>query len=92
MKKPVLIKTTPRLFPDEESEATTAPQITIEGRITDPLSYSYFKGRTNLFTRISNKGINPYRFGIETLGQVRENGNKASVLLLRVERFCILTD
>jgi len=72
MKKPVLIKTTPRLFPDEESEATTAPQITIEGRITAPLSYSYFKGREDLFTRFSNKDINPYRSRIEPLEKASE--------------------
>jgi hypothetical protein len=72
MKKPVLIKTTPRLFPDEESEATTAPQITIEGRITDPLSYSYFKGREDLFTRFSNKDINPSRSRIEPLEKASE--------------------
>lgn len=71
-KKPVLIKRTARLFPEKESEAATATSVTSEGRITEPLSYDPFKGREVLFTRLSNKDINPYRSGIETRGKASE--------------------
>jgi len=72
LEKPARLKATARFFPDKESEASTVSHITNEGHISDPLSYCLYKGREDLFTRISNKGINPYGSRIKILEKVSE--------------------
>ncbi len=71
MKKPALIETTVRLFPNKEL-VTATTRTTVKSRITDPLLYCPFNGREYLFKRISNKDINPYRSGIETREKASE--------------------
>lgn len=72
LKKLILIRTTARLFPDEESEATTATPFTSESRINAPLSYSPFKGKEYLSSPIFKKGLDPYPSRIETLEKASE--------------------
>jgi len=65
MKKPVLIRTTVRLFPDQESEAASKPRAAIKGHVIN---------------RMLKKGLDPYRSCIETWGKALENGKKLSFL------------
>jgi hypothetical protein len=51
MKKPALIETAVRLFPDKEYDAAATPA-TIKSRITDPPSYYFFKGKEAYLSRI----------------------------------------
>jgi hypothetical protein len=54
MKKPALIKTTVRLFPDKKSAAATT-RTTIKGHATGLLYYSPLKSKDNLLSRILKK-------------------------------------
>ncbi|MFZ0451720.1 MAG: hypothetical protein WAL98_20980 [Desulfatiglandaceae bacterium] len=72
MKKPARLKTTARLFPDKESEATTATSFTSEGRITDPLPYCPSEDKEYLSSHIFKKGFDPYPSRIEPLEKASE--------------------
>jgi hypothetical protein len=67
LKKPARLKAAARFFPDEESEATTAPQITSEGRINAPLHYYHFKGKKDGLTNILETDFDAYQPCIKTL-------------------------
>jgi len=90
MKKPALIQTTVRLFPDKEFDAATT-QTTIKGHVTGRLYYSPLKSKKNLISRILKKGLAPYASCIKILEKACENGKEPAVLLLGVGEYCCLT-
>jgi hypothetical protein len=66
MKKPGLIETAVRPFPEKEFDAATT-QITI---------------KCHVIGRMLKKGLDPYRSCIETWGKALENGKKSTVFQL----------
>jgi len=69
MKKPALIETTVRLFPDKEFETATI-RTTIMGHV---------------ISRMLKKGIDPYRPCVETGGKALEKGKKLKVFQLEFQ-------
>jgi hypothetical protein len=66
MKKPGLIKTTVRLFPDSYIDAATT-RTTIKGHV---------------ISRMLKKGLDLYRSCIETWGKALDNGKKSTLFQL----------
>lgn len=66
MKKPALIETAVRLFPDKEFETATT-RIAIKGHVTGRLYYSPLNSKENILNHIHRTGLGPYIFCIETL-------------------------
>jgi hypothetical protein len=56
MKKPGLIDTTVRLFPDKKSAAATT-RTTTKGHVTGPLNYSPLKSKENILNHIHRTGL-----------------------------------
>jgi hypothetical protein len=56
MKKPALIETTVRLFPDDESASATT-RTTIKGHVTGRFYYSPLKSKENILNHIHRTGL-----------------------------------
>jgi hypothetical protein len=73
MKKPALIETTVRLFPDKEFDAATT-QNTIKGHATGRLYYSPLKSKEYLLSRSLRKDLASYAPSVEALEKIGEIG------------------
>ncbi len=80
MKKPALIETTVRLFPDKEFDAATT-RTTIKGHVIGRLYYSPLKSRDNLLSRILNKCLTPYISCIEILEKAPEKEKSGCIVV-----------
>jgi len=90
MKKPALIQTTVRLFPDKEFAAATT-RTTSKGHVIGRFYYSPSKSEKNIFSRVLKKCLAPHMCCIEFLEKACENGKEPAVLLLGVGEYCCLT-
>ena len=66
-KKQAILKTAARLFATQGFDATTTLQIAREAGATEPLIYCHFKGKDDLFTRISDTTFSIYFSRIDEL-------------------------
>ena len=68
-KKQAILKTAARLFANQGFDGTTTAQIAREARVTEPLIFYHFKGKDELFTRITESMFAEYLSRLDMLEQ-----------------------